>query len=240
MQAATDRAACVAAPQQHQPPPPATRRSPQGAAPRHGEEGQRRRRTAALRHTSDCRPRPGPVPADARPAAAAPHDTSPANNNGSEVRSPVVSNRPLHRAMQQRCCSCCIQICPALGILPPRQRLGFAIRSALPTSVRSTSTEPYHLRLAVIINDGALLDAPNEHRTVFARRANRPAPSTPADRPTEPWQDVYTDLSGKVRTASVTGAKYFAAFVDSYSGLLNSRAFFSFSHLANFFQVDPR
>jgi hypothetical protein len=31
LQAATDLAACVAAPQQHQPPPPATRRSPQGA-----------------------------------------------------------------------------------------------------------------------------------------------------------------------------------------------------------------
>jgi hypothetical protein len=29
------------------------------------------------------------------------------------------------------------------------------------------------------------------------RRSNRPAPSTPADRPTELWQDVYTDLSGK-------------------------------------------
>jgi hypothetical protein len=54
--------------------------------------------------------------------------------------------------------------------------------------------------------------------TAKARRANRPAPSTPADRPTEPWQDVYTDLSGKVRTASVTGAKYFAVFVDSFSG----------------------
>jgi hypothetical protein len=53
--------------------------------------------------------------------------------------------------------------------------------------------------------------------TVKARRANRPAPSTPADRPIEPWQDVYTDLSGKVRTASVT--KYFAVFVDSYSGM---------------------
>ena len=52
------------------------------------------------------------------------------------------------------------------------------------------------------------------------------------DRPTEPWQDIYTDLSGKVRTASVTGVKYFALlgeiyfacrrsispyFVDSYS-----------------------
>jgi hypothetical protein len=54
--------------------------------------------------------------------------------------------------------------------------------------------------------------------TAKARRANRPAPSTAADRPTEPWQDVYTDLSGKVRKASVTGVKYFAVFVDSYSG----------------------
>jgi hypothetical protein len=51
-----------------------------------------------------------------------------------------------------------------------------------------------------------------------ARRANRPAPSTPADRPTETWQDVYTDLSGKVRTASVTGVKHLTVFVDSYSG----------------------
>jgi hypothetical protein len=39
-----------------------------------------------------------------------------------------------------------------------------------------------------------------------------------ADRSTEPWQDVYTDLSGKVRTASVTGVEYFAVFVDSYLG----------------------
>ena len=46
--------------------------------------------------------------------------------------------------------------------------------------------------------------------TAKARRANRPAPTTAADRPTEPWQDIYTDLSGKVRTASVTGVKYFA------------------------------
>jgi hypothetical protein len=69
--------------------------------------------------------------------------------------------------------------------------------------------------------------------TAKARRANRPAPSTPADRPTEPWQDVYTDLSGKVRTTSVTGAKYFAVFVDSYSGskhieFMNSKNHFIF------------
>jgi hypothetical protein len=71
--------------------------------------------------------------------------------------------------------------------------------------------------------------------TAKARRANRPAPSTPADRPTEPWQDVYTDLSGKVRTASVTGAKYFAVFVDSYSGSkhiesMNSKNHFIFGY----------
>ena len=51
-----------------------------------------------------------------------------------------------------------------------------------------------------------------------ARRANRPASSTPEDRSTEPWQDVYTDLSGKIRTPSVTGALYFAVFVDGYTG----------------------
>jgi hypothetical protein len=53
--------------------------------------------------------------------------------------------------------------------------------------------------------------------TAKTRRANRPAPSA-ADRPTEPLQDVYTDLSGKVRTVSVTGVQYFAVCVDSYSG----------------------
>jgi hypothetical protein len=75
---------CVKTPQQHQQPPPATRRSPQGAAPRHGEGVQRRRRTTAPRNTVGCGSRPGPAPAAARPAAAAPHDTSPANNNSPE------------------------------------------------------------------------------------------------------------------------------------------------------------
>ena len=104
LQAATDCSACVADPQRHQPPPAGTRHSPQGAAPRHGEGGHRRRRTAAPHHTASCRTRPGPNPADDRPAAAAPHDTSPDNNNRSEEREyPVVSNWPLHRVMQQRC-----------------------------------------------------------------------------------------------------------------------------------------
>jgi len=64
--------------------PPAKERSPQGADPRQGEGGQRRRRIAATRHTAGCGPRPCPAPDAARPAAAAPHDTSPANNNRSE------------------------------------------------------------------------------------------------------------------------------------------------------------
>jgi hypothetical protein len=63
---------------------PRSRHSLQGAAPRHGEGGQSRRRTAASRHTASCGPRPGPAPADARPAAAAPHNTFPVNNNRPE------------------------------------------------------------------------------------------------------------------------------------------------------------
>ncbi len=95
MQDPTDRVACVAAPQQkHQPPPPATRRSPQGAASLHGEGGQSRRRTAAPRRTAGCGPRPGPAPAASRPAAAAPHDTFPANNNRQEERRTSCSQQP--------------------------------------------------------------------------------------------------------------------------------------------------
>jgi hypothetical protein len=85
LQAPTDCAACVAAPQQqYQPPPPATRHSTQGAAPLHGEGGQSLCRTAANLHTAGYGPRPGPAPAASRPASAAPHDTSSANNNRQE------------------------------------------------------------------------------------------------------------------------------------------------------------
>ena len=85
---------CVKTPQQHQQPPPATRRSPQGAASRHGEGGQSWRRTAATRHTVGCGPRPGPAPAAARPAAAAPRDTFPANNNRPEERRTSCRQQP--------------------------------------------------------------------------------------------------------------------------------------------------
>ena len=74
--------------------------------------------------------------------------------------------------------------------------------------------------------------------TAKARRAILgPAPSTPADRPTEPWQDVYTDLSGKVRTASVTGVKYFAVFVDIYSGSKHVEFLLSKDHLHLWLQL---
>ena len=79
LQAATDRAACAAAPHQHQQPAPATRRSPQRAAPRHGEGGQRRRRSAAPRHTAGGGPRPPPPPPAPQPKPHTPR--SPANNN---------------------------------------------------------------------------------------------------------------------------------------------------------------
>ncbi len=105
MQAPTDRVACVAAPQQkHQPPPPATRRSPQGAVSRHGEGGQSRRRTAAPHRTAGCGPRPGPPP----PPPAPPQQplatrSLPTTTGLRKGGHPVVSNRPLHRVMQQRC-----------------------------------------------------------------------------------------------------------------------------------------
>ena len=49
-----------------------------------GIGGQSHRRTSVQIHTACCGPRPGPAPAADRPADAAPHDTSPANNNSPE------------------------------------------------------------------------------------------------------------------------------------------------------------
>ena len=60
---------------------PPSKRTQSTVAPLLGEGGQRRRRTVAQRHTACCGPRPCPSPAAPRPATAAPHDTSPANNN---------------------------------------------------------------------------------------------------------------------------------------------------------------
>jgi hypothetical protein len=74
----------------------------------------------------------------------------------------------------------------------------------------------------------------NEKNPEFGRRVHKELKA--ADRLTEPWKDVYTDLCGKVRTASVTGVKYFAVFVDSYSGskhveFLTSKNHFMFGYI---------
>ena len=52
-----------------------------------------------------------------------------------------------------------------------------------------------------------------------ATRHKKPAAS-PAETRTAsgPWQDIYSDLSGKMRTPSITGYHYFAVFVCAWSG----------------------
>ena len=67
LQAATDRAVCVAAPQQHQPLPPATRRSPQGLRPGTGKgasagAGPLRRATRPAAGRARAAPPPPPAP----------------------------------------------------------------------------------------------------------------------------------------------------------------------------------
>jgi hypothetical protein len=131
LQAATDRVACAAAPHQHLPPPPATRRSPQGAAPRHGEGGQRRRRTAAPRHTT----RPPPTTTGRRKGGY-----------------PVVSNRPIHRAMQQRCHHVSHSICFPLSSSPHAHSfvLGTVVTSSSSFSTLFTRVNAAHGIVAVL------------------------------------------------------------------------------------------
>ena len=70
------------------------RRSPAAAAPATHPSNK-------TQSTGSCAP--ARAPAD-RPAAGAPHDTFPANNNRpEEMRTSCRQNRPLHRVMQQRC-----------------------------------------------------------------------------------------------------------------------------------------
>ena len=68
---------------------PSNKRTQYTAATLHGKGGQRRRRTAAPRHTAGCGPRPCSAP---RPATAAPHDTSPANNNKAGGKEDILSS----------------------------------------------------------------------------------------------------------------------------------------------------
>ena len=54
--------------------------------------------------------------------------------------------------------------------------------------------------------------------TAKRRRAPRPLPSDVAQRAQHPWQDVYVDLSGKMRTQGIGNVYYFIPFVCSFSG----------------------
>jgi len=81
-----------ASPPRTAPATPPSKRTQSTAAPLHGEGGQRRRRTAAPRHTDGCGPRPCSAPAAPRPATAAPHDTSPANNNKAGGKEDILSS----------------------------------------------------------------------------------------------------------------------------------------------------
>jgi hypothetical protein len=57
-----------------------------------------------------------------------------------------------------------------------------------------------------------------------SRKPNRPPATTPTDRAVDgPWQDVYSDMSGKFRIKSITGAKYFCVFVCRWSGAKQSK-----------------
>jgi len=49
------------------------------------------------------------------------------------------------------------------------------------------------------------------------RTANRTIASTNMT-VTEPRTEIYTDFSGKIRTRSITGMKYFVLFIDTYTG----------------------
>ena len=69
-----------------------SKRTQSTAAPLHGEGGQRRRRTAAPCHTAGCGPRPCSAPDAPRPATAAPHDTSPSNNNKAGGKEDILSS----------------------------------------------------------------------------------------------------------------------------------------------------
>jgi len=52
-----------------------------------------------------------------------------------------------------------------------------------------------------------------------ATRHKRPSASTADTRSASgPWQDIYSDLSGKMRISSISGYRYFAVFVCAWSG----------------------
>ncbi len=84
---------------------------------------------AAPHHTAGCGPRPGPALAADLPAAAAPHDTSPANNNRTKAR------RTSCRQQQAPPLRDAAKMSPRISITPfrtprPRSRARPALRAA--------------------------------------------------------------------------------------------------------------
>ena len=54
--------------------------------------------------------------------------------------------------------------------------------------------------------------------TAKSRRTARPLPSEPVQRAQHPWQDVFVDLSGKMRTQGIGNVFYFIPFICNFSG----------------------
>ena len=51
-----------------------------------------------------------------------------------------------------------------------------------------------------------------------ARKSNRPPPTQKEERSHIPWEDIHSDLSGKIANQSARGYKYFIVFVCTYTG----------------------
>jgi hypothetical protein len=51
-----------------------------------------------------------------------------------------------------------------------------------------------------------------------SRKSNRPPPSQKEERSQIQWDDIHSDLSGKIATQSTRGYKYFVVFVCTYTG----------------------
>jgi len=51
-----------------------------------------------------------------------------------------------------------------------------------------------------------------------ARKSNRPPANSKEERSTIPWEDIHSDLSGKISTRSARGYKYFVVFICTATG----------------------
>jgi len=51
-----------------------------------------------------------------------------------------------------------------------------------------------------------------------ARKSNRPPANSKEERSTIPWEDIHSDLSGRISTRSARGYKYFVVFICTTTG----------------------